>query len=119
MRVLHEIILPSSDASVTQTSLPGVLAHAWGYSVQFIFTGSPVGTTTLQGSSDPQPDANYAAANYPVVNWTTIANSSQSVTGAGTVAYDVVKTAYSYVRAVYTPASGSGTVTAQFVTKGY
>jgi len=119
MRVLHEILLPSSDASVTQTSLPGILNQVWGYSIQAIFTGSPVGTMTLQGSSDPAPDANYSAANYAVVNWTTIANSSQSVTGSGTVAYDVVKTGYNWVRAIYTPVSGSGTVTIQFVTKGF
>lgn len=119
MRILHEILLPSSDASISETSLPGLLAHAWGYSVQVILTGAPVGTLKLQGSSDPVPDANFSAANYAVVNWTDVANSSQAVTGAGTVAYDVVKSAYNWVRVVYTAASGSGTITVQFVTKGF
>ena len=119
MRVLHEILLPSSDASITEISLPGLLAHVWGYSVQAIFTGTPVGSIRLQGSSDPAPDANFSAANYPVVNWTDIANSTQVVSGAGTVAYDVVKTGYNWVRAIYTASSGTGTVTIQFVTKGF
>jgi len=119
MRLLHEIITPTSDASVMQTSLPGLLAHVWGYSIQAIFTGSPVGTLKLQGSSDPVPDANFSAANYPVVNWTDIAGSSNSVTGAGTIAYDVSRSAYSWVRAIYTPTSGTGTITVQFFTKGF
>ena len=119
MRVLHEILLPSSDASVSQNSLPGTIAHAWGYSVQAIITGSAVGTLKLQGSCDPAPDANYAAANMPVVNWTDIADSSQSVTGAGSLTYDVTKSAYSFVRAVYTAASGTGTITIQYFTKGF
>lgn len=119
MRVLHEILLATSDASINETSLPGLLAHAWGYSIQAIFTGSPVGAIKLQGSSDPVPDANFAAANYPVVNWTDIANSSTSVTGSGTVAYDVVKSAYNWVRVVYTASSGTGTITVQYVTKGF
>jgi hypothetical protein len=120
MRVVNEIILQPSDASVNQTSLPAVTDHSWGYAVQVIVTGTAAGTVKLQGSCDPGPNANFQAANdTTVINWTDIANSSQPVTGAGTVTYDVVKTAYPWVRVVYTASSGTGTIAAHFNAKGF
>ncbi len=119
MRVVHELIMPISDGSVNQTSLPALLAHAWGYSIQAIITGTVTGSIKLQGSSDPAPDANFSAANYSVVNWTDISGSTQSVTGAGTITWDVSRSAYSWVRVVYTAASGTGNISAQIFTKGF
>lgn len=120
MRVLNEILLPVSDASISQTSNPGILDHAWGYAIQVLITGTATGTVKLQGSCDPGPNANFQAANDPqAVNWTDVLNSAQPVTGVGSVAYDVVKTAYPFVRVVYTAASGTGTITAHLNTKGF
>lgn len=119
MRVIHEIILPVSDGSVNQTSLPALLAHAWGYSIQAIITGTLAGSIKLQGSCDPAPDANFSAANYPVVNWTDISGSTQTVSGVGSITWDVSRSAYSWVRVVYTAASGTGTISEQIFTKGF
>jgi len=119
MRVTHELILPVSNGAVSQTSLPAVLAHAWGYSIQAIITGTVTGSIKLQGSSDAAPDANFSAANYSVVNWTDIADSTQSVSGAGTVTWDVSRSAYSWVRAVYTAVSGTGNISVQIFIKGF
>jgi hypothetical protein len=120
VRVVNEVIFAAADASVTQTSAPLIVDHSWGYAIQAVFTGTTTGTLKLQGSCDPGPNANFQAANDPyVVDWTDIANSGAPVTGAGTVTYDVVKTAYPWVRLVYTPASGTGTITARFNAKGF
>lgn len=120
MRVTNELLLPVSDASMSQTSPPAIVDHAWGYAIQVVITGTATGTVKLQGSCDPGPNANFQAANDPyVVDWTDIANSSQPVTGAGTVTYDVVKTAYPWVRVVYTASSGTGTISARYNAKGF
>ncbi len=119
MRVVHELIMPISDGSINQNSLPALLAHAWGYSIQAIITSTVTGSIKLQGSSDPVPDANFSAANFPVVNWTDISGSTQSVTGAGSITWDVSRSAYSWVRVVYTAASGTGNISAQIFTKGF
>ena len=119
MRVVNEVLMAPSDASVNQTSRPAIIDHSWGYAIQILITGTATGTVGLQGSCDPGPNANFQAANDPaVVNWTDIAGSSQAVTGAGTVTYDVVKTAYPWVRVVYTASSGIGTIAAHFNAKG-
>lgn len=120
MRVVNEALLSAADASVSQTSAPAIVDHAWGYAIQAVITGTAAGTLKLQGSCDAGPNANFQAANDPyVVNWTDIANSSQPVTGAGTVAYDVVKSAYPWVRVVYTASSGTGTISVRFNAKGF
>jgi hypothetical protein len=119
MRVNHEIILPSSDASMNQNSLAGLLAHVWGCSIQAIITGTAAGSIKLQGSSDSAPDANFSIANYPVVNWTDISGSTQSVSGTGTVYWDISRTAASWIRVVYTASSGTGTISVQIFTKGF
>lgn len=119
MRVTHEIILPVSDGSVDQTSLPALLAHTWGYSIQAIVTDTVAGSLKLQGSCDPVPDANFSAANYSVINWTDIADSTQAVSGSGSVSWDMSRSAYSWVRVVYTASSGSGNISIQVFSKGF
>lgn len=120
MRVVHETIIPAgTDVTTSPNSLPALLAHAWGCSIQAIFTGSPVGTVKLQGSSDVAPDANFSAANFSVINWTDISGSSQSISSAGNVAWDISRTGFSWIRVVYTSSSGAGTITAQIFTKGF
>jgi len=120
MRVVNELIFNAVDGSISQTSAPLIVDHSWGFAIQLVITGTVAGTVKLQGSCDPGPNANFQAANDPyIVDWTDIANSSLPVTGAGTLTYDVVKTAYPWVRVVYTASSGTGTITARFNAKGF
>lgn len=120
MRVVNEVIFNALDGSVNQTSVPLIVDHSWGYAIQLVITGTVAGTVKLQGSCDPGPNANFQAANdTQAVNWTDIANSSLPITGAGTLTYDVVKTAYPFVRVVYTASSGTGTISARFNAKGF
>lgn len=119
MRVLNEVLLAAGDASGNLTSEHGLLAHAGGYSIQVVITGTAAGVLKLQGSDDPVPDSDFRVRTYPVVNWTDIDDSSEPVTGAGTVVYNVRGVFYNWVRVVYTAASGTGTMTIRINTKGF
>lgn len=128
MRIINELILGTksssgvitgADASVDQTSLHGLLAHMIGFSIQAVITGTAAGTIKLQGSSDPVPDARFDAATFPVSNWQDILDSSEPVTGAGVVDYNVQGTFYNWVRVVYTASSGTGTIAVTFNAKGF
>lgn len=105
-----------TDMSGNLTSPAIYLGHVVNFSVQAVFTGSPIGAFKLQASNDPGVSANdYAKA----VNWTDITSSTIAVTAAGNIAMNVVNAGYQWVRLVYTFSSGTGTITvAQIVTKG-
>lgn len=120
MRVLNETLLSNGDASGNLTSAQGLLAHVFGFSIQVEITGTAAGTIKLQGSNDPVPDTfGPSPSSYPVVNWSDIADSSQPVTGAGSVFYNFDGCFYNWVRVVYTASSGSGTMTITLNTKGF
>lgn len=116
MKVSNEVILNNVDVSTSQTSAAYSLYQVYGYFIQANITGSPVGTIKLQASGDPGSYTPYDTM-APLV-WTDIANSSQSVNGAGTASWNVNLAFYSWVRVVYTAASGSGHITARMNTKG-
>lgn len=119
MRLLNEKLIDDEDASADINSAPGLLASVFGYSIQITIDGTPAGTVKLQGSDDPVPDSQFNVKNYPVSNWTDIKNSSQAVTGAGYVVYNVADVAYNWVRVVYSASSGTGNMTALLNTKGF
>lgn len=110
------------DMSVEITSEPLWLGHIVNYSLQFVFTGSPSGNFKLQCSNDagnPNAGKEVPPADYEVVNYTDVADSAVTVSGAGNVTYDVQNAGYRWVRFVWTPTSGSGTLTsARFNIKG-
>lgn len=110
-----------SDMSASFTLNPVYLGHIVNYALQLFFTGSPVGTFKLQASNDP--GRTYLPGQLPqsdtVVNWTDIAGSSQAISAAGDIMWDVQNAGYTWVRIVYTKTSGSGSVTiARFNVKG-
>lgn len=85
------------------------LTNVFNYAIQIVFTGTPTGNFTLQSSCDTDTPANLINPNN--MNWTTIANSSFTVTAAGNVEWNVDGAGYTWVRVVYTDTSG-GTSTA-------
>jgi hypothetical protein len=103
------------------TSDPFNLFSIYAYSVQVNWSGgaAPVGTFSLQGSNDPA-NSNIILPNNTPVNWTTITNSPQTVSGTpGSILYDVVECSYRWFRLVYTASSGSANITnAQLQIKG-
>lgn len=77
------------------------------FSIQAVWTGTPTGAFKLQGSNDVGTTDDGAG----VTNWTDIAGSSSSVSGAaGNQLWTVGLCGYRWVQLVYTNASGTGTV---------
>lgn len=119
MRIIREVILDTVDGTQDQISLHGLLAHTFGFSIQLLITGTIAGSVKLQGSDDPVPDSNFLATTMTVTNWTDIVGSTQSITGAGTLTYNVSDSMFNFVRVIYTYGSGTGTITAIFNGKGF
>lgn len=96
----------SGDMSTTSiTSLTINSQLRWGYAVQATYTGSPVGTLSIQASNDGS-------------NWSTITITVTSINGAGSTMFNMSQELYPYARLVYTKTSGSGTLLATVYTKG-
>lgn len=90
-----------TDASMGAdvTSAPIVVSAKSGYAVQAVYTGSPVGTLTLEGSVDGS-------------NWQTIDGSSTAISSASNTLYNVSYSQYSYFRLFFDYTSGSGVLNA-------
>lgn len=81
------------------------LDHYTIYSIQAVYTGSPVGTLSLASSNDG-------------VTWDTITGTSTAVSAAGSTMFNVTITGYKWVRLEYVATSGTGTLNAFYVGKG-
>lgn len=97
------------------------LLNMFGYNIQIVFTGTPTGNFKLQASADPIYKGAPGIQATPV-NWTDVLNSTQSVSAAGNLMWNVSEVMYNYVRVVYTDtSSGSSTAiitVAEFNGKG-
>ncbi len=114
MRIANENLISAPvDMSADFTLRPLWLGHICNYAIQLVFTGSPVGTFKLQASDDPgQPDgASNSNQAIGVSNWTDVMDSSQGIAAAGNHMWTVQNAGYTWVRVVYTAASGSGSLT--------
>lgn len=99
--------ISTTDLTQAFNSQPVLIEHIYGYSVQVAFTGVFAGTFKIQVSNDKGVS--------PTV-WNDLANSSAAVVGgayggeAGII-WNVEKSFYRWFRVVYTPSSGTGTLT--------
>lgn len=120
MKQYNEPIIIAGDASGNLESTPAQIGSYLGYTIQFIISGNPTGTATLQGSIDVgQPIPMQPVFGQGVTNWEDIANSSYPVTGAGQIVWNVGRSFYKWVKVVYTATSGTGSITARIQPKGY
>lgn len=115
--VLNRSIITSGDMSGSINSSPQELAFSCAYAIQGVFTGSPVGTFKLQESVDP------VTSGIPLpspTNWTDVDGSSRAISAAGDIMwnYNGGITGATWVRAVYTRTSGTGTLNMRINTKG-
>lgn len=93
-------------ASSFQTS--GILLEQnRGFSIQAVFSGSPVGTVKLQVSNDLGGDT-------PVVNWNDVASSNFAVSGAGVFDWNVSPFHFRWISVAYVSTSGTGSCTCVF-----
>lgn len=120
MRINNEdlLVVDGTRATVSLASSSNLrplwLGHVLNYGIQLVFTGTPDGTFKLQVSNDRgQPEASGDAQKYAgVTNWTDVADSSQTISAAGNVYYDVQLSGAEWVRVVWTASgAGSGTPT--------
>lgn len=89
------------------------------FSFQTVLTGAPVGTLKLQMSNDVGTITSAADhTGLGVVNWTDITGSSFAVAAAGNWGWDYTVPGFRWVRLVYTPTSGTGTISVTFQAKG-
>ena len=100
------------------------LQQDWVYSLQAIYSGSPLGTLKLQVSTDNVPSLQqYSGADVQpvVVNWTDYTGSLSStsvVVGTTSFLWNCLYPGYRWVRVAYVASSGFGDLTVQFFGKG-
>lgn len=110
MRIHNDSILAAGNMSGNLTSDSTPLDHIYGFAIQCVFTGSPVGTLKLQSSCD--------LPNTTPVNWTDVSGSEQSISAAGSHVWNFSGLFADWVRVVYTRTSGSGTLNVRINMKG-
>lgn len=99
-------------------SNPVFVANREGYSIQLVWTGTPTGDFTLQGSND-YGQLNGDGTWTQITNWDTITDSTKAAGGAaGSHTYNVSDVYYRHVRVVYTRSGSTGTVDGRIQTKG-
>lgn len=109
MRITKDTLLAAGDISGDLTSSSQQLDQIFGFSIQAIFTtsGSLGGILKLQASLDG-------------VNFDDIANTSQTLSAAGSYTWNLADTNFPWVRVVYTHHSGdSGVLTVLFFGRGF
>lgn len=114
MRIANEDIISgvAQDMSVSFNLTPIWLGHICNYSIQLVFTGTPVGAFKLQASDDPgNPNGGQLPQALNVTHWSDVSGSSQSISAAGNLLYDIANCGYNFVRVVYTSTSGAGSLT--------
>ena len=112
MKFANEKIISAADMSSSFLSEPILLDQIYGYSFQAVFTGSPNGTFKIQCSND---DVNSSSS---VVGWSDVGSSSQAISAAGDLFYNIDAAFYKWVRIVYTRSSGSGSCDVVYFAKG-
>jgi hypothetical protein len=121
MRIANNSLLDlgaTASFAIPWTSEPINLASVMNYSIQLQWTGTPVGELRLQVSNDFN-DQNRSQQFWAPTIWTDVEGSEQLVNAAGDHTWQVRDAGYMWVRAVWAPTSGSGTLTsARFTTKG-
>lgn len=114
MRIHNQTLtLSSTDMSQTSITSSGIwLGHISDFSIQLVFTGSPVGTFKLQASNDQgnEDKGNGGWSDSGVTNWTDL-DSAQAISAAGNLMYNYRGAGFRWVRLVYTKDSGTGTIT--------
>jgi hypothetical protein len=100
------------SASMTQSLVSDAvdLRESTGFSVQLVYTGSPVGTFTLEASNDK--------LNATPTTWVTVDNSSTAIAASGNFMINMEKSYFGWVRVKYTFTSGTGTIAVKIIAKG-
>lgn len=118
MRASNGVLFSAADMSqATVTSAPVQLFNCFGYAVQLVFTGAPVGSVSVYVSCDPCIEGGLAV---PVpTNFTLLANSTTAISSAGDIMFNINECNYNWFKVIYTKTSGTGSLNGRFNLKGF
>lgn len=105
MRVAPVRLLTAGDMSANVESAVQNLNQDFGFAMQAVYVGAPVGTIKLQASVNG-------------VDYGDVANSSFAVSAAGTSIWNV-QSEYLWIKVVYVATSGSGSLDVYIITRGF
>lgn len=112
-------------SSAAITSDPIFLAHVYGYAIAVSWpsTGTPVGSFVLQASNDVERAYSQGlpegVPDPKLLNWVNIIPDTTINSSAGSPGlWNISNAMYRWVRIVYTPSSGSITLSAKVLVKG-
>ncbi len=112
-------IVTNGDMSGTLTINSAItdLNQQYVYSIQAVYSGTPVGSLKLQASNDIVTLG--AGGGQPAItNWTDISGSTVGISAAGNYLWNVSNFGYRWTRLVYTQTSGTGTLNVVLNAKG-
>lgn len=99
-----------SQASLTSTIVN--IQYLDNICISFVFSGSPVGTFSIEGSNtyNQTPEGSITS----VGTWTPIVLNPVAIAAgtSGSVLLDLNQLSFPWIRAIYTKTSGTGTLTA-------
>lgn len=110
----------AADASVTIVTKATGIQYLDNVIFQANFTGTPVGTLTVEVSLDYNQDAEgnvLATGHWVTVQLTPGTDASLAVSGANSYVFNITQLGAPWVRLRYTAASGTGTMTAYISAK--
>lgn len=119
MRFDNTLIINAGDLASDVTSEAVTLESMFGYAIQCVLTGAPVGALKLQASCDIGTNAASAsAAGTGITNWNDLTGTTTAISAAGTFLFNQDAQYYKWVRVVYTATSGTGAISARINSKG-
>jgi len=119
MRNLCEQVIVAQNDAVSQASAQIDTGQMFRMSAHAFFSDSTAaGTLVLQASDDPTQFGNLPSL-VKITDWITIPNTSQTVTAGSSVLIPSTEICYRWVRVLWTPSAGSGTISVNINTLGY
>lgn len=119
MNSLNRAIISAGNATLTLNSNTVDGTNLFSVSVQAVFSVANSGTLKLQASNDYDPDSVNISGNYTPTNWSDITGASHTIAAATTAFIPKTEVSNQWIRAVWTPTAGAGTVTVRVKTIGY
>ncbi len=106
MKLLN--LFGASDSSIAHKSVPAEIGDLFQFSVHIAFSGDESGTLKLEASNIGGVDDD---------NWILVPNSTVSVSSGEHHMWNITGASYRFIRTVWTPTSGSGTISGYLVMK--
>lgn len=119
MRFLNEVVVSAGDATGTVNSSTVDASQMINVSAQIISTdGANAGTLKMQVSNDHIASGNLPGQ-FTVTNWIDLSGATATVAAGGAKMITTQTLCYQWIRFVWTPSAGAGTITVTIKTVNY